>query len=243
MRVLGVECTASPVSVSLLEGGKLKAEYFLNLKTTHSQTLLPMVESVLKMSGLTIEDIDAIAATVGPGSFTGVRIGISAVKGLATAFQTPTVPVSVLEAMACNFLGQEVIVCACMDARCSQVYNALFSVSSDKITRLCEDRALMIDEVYEDLKQRQAEFNGKPIVIVGDGADLFYNTVKDRDVLVTLAPEHLKYQRAFGVALIGYNKALNKETTRADELLPLYLRLPQAERELKAKQEKLGERE
>ena len=243
MKVLGVECTASPVSVSLLEDGKLKAEYFLNLKTTHSQTLLPMVESVLRMSGLTIEDIDAIAATVGPGSFTGVRIGISAVKGLATAFQTPTVPVSVLEAMACNFLGQEVIVCACMDARCSQVYNALFSVSGDKIIRLCEDRALMIDEVYEDLKQRQKDFDGKPIVIVGDGADLFYNSVKDRDVLVTLAPEHLKYQRAFGVALIGYNKALNKETTRADELLPLYLRLPQAERELKAKQEKLGERE
>ena len=105
MRVLGIECTASPVSVALLEDGKLKAEYFLNLKTTHSQTLLPMVESVLKMSGLSVKDIDVIAATSGPGSFTGVRIGISAVKGLADAFETPTVPVSVLEAMAYNFLG------------------------------------------------------------------------------------------------------------------------------------------
>ncbi|MBQ1183944.1 MAG: tRNA (adenosine(37)-N6)-threonylcarbamoyltransferase complex dimerization subunit type 1 TsaB [Clostridia bacterium] len=237
MKVLGIECTASPVSVSLLEDGKLKAEYFLNLKTTHSQTLLPMCESVLKLSGLTVKDVDAIAATVGPGSFTGVRIGISAVKGLAAAYNTLTVPVSVLEAMACNFLGQELIVCACMDARCSQVYNALFSVSGDKITRLCEDRALMIDEVYEDLKQRQAEFNGKSIIIVGDGADLFYNSVKDRDVTVMLAPEHLKYQRAFGVSYVGYNKALNNETVLANELLPLYLRLPQAERELKAKQE------
>lgn len=242
MRVLGIECTASPVSVALLEDGKLKAEYFLNLKTTHSQTLLPMVESVLKLSGLSVKDIDAIAVTAGPGSFTGVRIGISAVKGLAAAFETPTVPVSVLEAMACNFLGQEVIVCACMDARCNQVYNAVFEVSGDKVTRLCEDRALMINEVFEDLKAKEKHFGGKPILIVGDGADLFYSTVKDLDLELELATEHLKWQRAFGVAKSGYQKALNNETIRAKDLLPIYLRLPQAERELRAKQETLGER-
>ena len=242
MRVLGIECTASPVSVALLEDGKLKAEYFLNLKATHSQPLLPMVESVLKMSGLSVKDIDVIAATSGPGSFTGVRIGISAVKGLADAFETPTVPVSVLEAMAYNFLGQEAIVCACMDARCNQVYNAVFEVSGEKVTRLCEDRALMINEVFDDLNARQSDFGGKPILIVGDGADLFYNTVKDRGLKLELAAEHLKWQRAFGVARLGYQKALNNETIRAKELLPLYLRLPQAERELRAKQDSLGER-
>ena len=242
MRVLGIECTASPVSVALLEDGKLKAEYFLNLKTTHSQTLLPMAESVLKLSGLSVKDIDAIAVTAGPGSFTGVRIGISAVKGLAAAFETPIVPVSVLEAMACNFLGQEVIVCACMDARCNQVYNAVFEVSGDKVTRLCEDRALMINEVFEGLKAKEKHFGGKPILIVGDGADLFYNTVKDLGLKLELATEHLKWQRAFGVAKSGYQKALNNETIRAKDLLPIYLRLPQAERELRAKQETLGER-
>ncbi len=243
MRVLGVECTASPVSVALIEDGKLKAEYFLNLKTTHSQTLLPIFESVLKLSGLTVEDIDVIAVTSGPGSFTGVRIGISAVKGLATGLDTPTVPVSVLEAMAYNLLGQNVIVCACMDARCNQVYNALFEVSGDTVTRLSEDRALMIDEVFQDLTAKAEDFGEKPIVIVGDGADIFYNAVKDRGLKLQTAPEHLKWQRAFGVAKIGYEKALNNDTIRANELLPLYLRLPQAERELKARQGDLsGER-
>ncbi len=237
MRVLGVECTASPVSVALVEDGKLKAEYFLNHKTTHSQTLLPMVESVLKLSGLEVADIDAVAVTSGPGSFTGVRIGICAVKGLATAKATPTVPVSVLEAMAYNFSGQNVIVCAAMDARCNQVYNALFEVSGDKITRLTEDRALMIDEVLADLKERVKEFNNKPIIIVGDGADIFYNAANKSGLKLELAPEHLKWQRAFGVAKIGYKRALNNETIKACDLLPLYLRLPQAERELKAKQE------
>ncbi len=244
MRVLGIECTASPVSVAVSEDGKLKAEYFLNLKTTHSQTLLPMCESVLKLSGMTISDIDVIAVTAGPGSFTGVRIGISAVKGLATANDTPTVSVSVLEAMAQNFLGQDVIVCACMDARCNQVYNAIFDVNGDTVTRLCDDRALMIDEVISDLKQIEFDFNSKPIVVVGDGADLFYNAVKDSNLNVKLAFEHLKWQRAFGVAKIGYKKALKYETIQANQLLRVYLRLPKAERELKAKQQTLlGERE
>ncbi len=239
MRILGIECTAAPVSCALVEDGRLKAEYFLNLKTTHSQTLLPMVESVLKLSGISMSDIDAVAATAGPGSFTGVRIGISAVKGLCFADKKPCVPVSVLEAMAFNLQSQDCIVCAAMDARCNQVYNALFEIKDGSITRLCEDRALMIDDVFADLKEKYKNNADKPIFVVGDGTELFYNAVKDRGVPLCLAPEHLKWQRASGVCFAAEVKAKNGETVDPDALQPFYLRLPQAERELKAKQEKL----
>ncbi len=237
MRILGVECTASPVSCALAEDGKLKAEYFLNLKTTHSQTLLPMIESVLKLSDITVADVDAIAVTAGPGSFTGVRIGISAVKGLAFADNTPVIPVSVLEAMAYNFPDKDCIVCSLMDARCNQVYNAFFEVKGGSVTRLCEDRALMIDEVFGDLERIKGENPEKTVVLVGDGADLFYKTVCDRGVELHLASDSLKWQRASGVCMAALKKAVNNETVSSAELLPLYLRLPQAERELRAKQQ------
>lgn len=242
MRILGIECTASPVSCAVFEDGRIKAEYFLNLKTTHSQTLLPMVESVLKLSGIGIGDIDVIAATAGPGSFTGVRIGISAVKGLAFAQNTPCVPISTLEAMAYGLTGCDGIVCACMDARCNQVYNAIFEVKDGVVSRFCFDRALMIEELYAELEKIYEKNREKTIFIVGDGADLFYNSIKDRDVPVCLAPEHLKWQRASGVCMAALSKAQNGETVCPEELLPVYLRLPQAERELKAKQSLSNER-
>lgn len=242
MRILGIECTASPVSCAVFEDGRIKAEYFLNLKTTHSQTLLPMVESVLKLSGIGIGDIDVIAATAGPGSFTGVRIGISAVKGLAFAQNTPCVPVSTLEAMAYGLTGCDGIVCACMDARCNQVYNAIFEVKDGVVSRFCFDRALMIEELYAEIEKIYEKNREKTIFIVGDGADLFYNSIKDRDVPVCLAPEHLKWQRASGVCMAALSKAQNGETVCPEELLPVYLRLPQAERELKAKQRLSNER-
>ena len=242
MRILGIECTASPVSCAVFEDSRIKAEYFLNLKTTHSQTLLPMVESVLKLSGIGIGDIDVIAATAGPGSFTGVRIGISAVKGLAFAQNTPCVPISTLEAMAYGLMGCDGIVCACMDARCNQVYNAIFEVKDGVVSRFCFDRALMIEELYAEIEKIYEKNREKTIFIVGDGADLFYNSIKDRDVPVCLAPEHLKWQRASGVCMAALSKAQNGETVCPEELLPVYLRLPQAERELKAKQSLSNER-
>lgn len=237
MKILGIECTASPVSCSVFEDGRIKAEYFLNLKTTHSQTLLPMVESVLKLSGNTLRDIDVIAATAGPGSFTGVRIGISAVKGLAAADNKPCVPVSVLEAMAYGFVGQNVTVCTCMDARCNQFYNAVFKVDGEKVVRIRDDRALMTDELFDDIKAIYEADPSRPIITAGDGADLFYKNIKDRGVPISVAPEILKWQRASGVCMAAYEKAAGNETVAPDKLLPYYLRLPQAERELKAKLE------
>lgn len=237
MKILGIECTATPVSCALYDDGKIKGEYFLNLKTTHSQTLMPMVESLLQLSDLKINDVDAIAVTSGPGSFTGVRIGISAVKGLAFAKNIPCVPVSVLESMAYNLLDTDCIVCATMDARCNQVYNALFMVENGKVTRLCDDRALMIDELYDELLKISKNNAKKSIIIVGDGANLFYNSIKDREVKVLLASETHKWQRASSVCLAAESRTLNGDTVTAEKLLPFYLRLPQAERELKAKQQ------
>ena len=237
MRILGIECTATPVSCAIVEDGKLKGEFFLNLKTTHSQTLLPMVEQVLKLSGLNFSDIDVVAATAGPGSFTGVRIGISAVKGLCFTEKKPCVPVSVLESMAYNLIGQNCIVCAAMDARCNQVYNALFEIKDGSITRLCEDRALMIDDVLKDLAEIHVKSPETPIFAVGDGAELFVRSTEGKGVPVKLPPEHLKLQRASSVCFAAENRAAAGHTVDPDKLLPVYLRLPQAERELKKKQE------
>lgn len=230
MKILSVECTASPVSAALAEDGKILGEYFLNQKTTHSQTLMPMIDSLLNVCNVAPNDIDAFAVTVGPGSFTGVRIGVSAVKGLAEPLDKPCIPVSVLEAMAYNMEAVDCIVCAVMDARCNQFYNALFKVQYGKIERLCEDRAILKEELINEVANLE---NGSlPIFAVGDGADIFYESAKDSIENLKLAPECLKYQRATGV----YKAALEvKETVLAEELLPTYLRLPQAERELKAK--------
>lgn len=233
MKILSLECSATPASVCISENGKILSCAFINVKTTHSQTLLPMVNNSLSVANINLSDIEAIAIAAGPGSFTGIRIGIAAVKGLAIKENLPCVPVSTLEAMAHLFKSQNAVICAVMDARCNQVYNALFRVNNGIITRLCDDRALMCSELAQELKNLNNEDN---IIITGDGADLFYEFVRDLEN-VNIAPENLKYQSAVGVALCAQNKILDGDTVSQSELLPVYLRLPQAERELKKKLE------
>jgi tRNA threonylcarbamoyladenosine biosynthesis protein TsaB len=193
-----------------------------------------MCEQALSLCSKQVKDLDYIAVTEGPGSFTGVRIGVSAAKGLAEPLNIPCVPVSVLEAMAYNMLGQEVYVCAVMDARCNQVYNALFKVDGNCVERLCFDRALMIDELKSVLVEL-AENDNRPIVVVGDGAELFFSKASEIQSL-KLAPMHLVRQKASGVGMVAVKNIEEGKTVTAEQLLPKYLRLPQAERELKAKQ-------
>lgn len=233
MKILAVECSATPCSVAIIEDGKILASSFTNTKLTHSQTLMPMTEAVLKASLTKIDDIEGFAVSVGPGSFTGVRIGISAVKGMAQAKNIPCVSVSTLRAMAENLKCLDCIVCAVMDARCNQVYNALFDIQNGEITRLCDDRALMCDELCEIIKNISNE-EKKPVVILGDGTDVFYPFVKDIDnVLISNIKN--RFQNAEGVALAAEESFLKGDTVSPQELLPFYLRLPQAERELKLK--------
>lgn len=221
--ILGIDSSAITAGCALCDGEKIVAEEFLNTKHTHSQTLLPMVESMLKNAGVTLADVEKIAVTAGPGSFTGLRIGVSAVKGMAMGAGKPCAAVSTLEAIAWNFAGGEGVVCACMDARCSQVYNALFRVMGSEVKRLCEDRALRIEELSAEL----ASLSGR-IILAGDGAELVHKATEGR---YELAPPMLRYQRGSGVCFA----AADKPTVSAAALMPSYLRLPQAERERMAK--------
>lgn len=175
------------------------------------------------MGDYKISDLDAIAVTAGPGSFTGVRIGVATVKGLAFNDNIPCVSVSTLEAIACNFLDEDCIVCSVMDARRMQFYNALFEIKNGKAVRLCEDRAISIDDLKNDLKKYEK------VIIAGDGARLCYDNLGIDNII--LAPEDKRYQCGQGVALA----AENKEKISAAALMPVYLRLSQAERELKLK--------
>lgn len=231
MKILCLECSAVPCSVAILEDGKIIGSAFVNVKLTHSQTLMPLVESVLSAAKLDISEIDGFAISNGPGSFTGVRIGISAVKGLSIADKKLCAGVSTLYAMAHNFSDTDCIVCAVMDARCNQVYNALFDISGGEITRICDDRAIMCNELADEIKNINTN---KSIIIVGDGTDLFYPFVEGFEN-VKKSDIKRRFQNAVGVGFAAAEDFANNKATTPDKLLPMYLRLPQAERELKLK--------
>ena len=231
MLTLAVESSASAASAALLKDNFLIAEVFQNTSLTHSQTLVPMIHDMLKNTSVSLDEVDLLAVAHGPGSFTGLRIGVSAVKGLAFTSNKPCAGVSTLEAMAYNLLFFEGIVCCVMDARCHQVYNGLFEVKNSTITRLCDDRPIAIDDLASELTNYQSI----PIALVGDGAILCASSPSfEAQKNIQLVPGHLRYQRAFGVAMA----AQTAEKTTCDQLRPVYLRLPQATRELKGRMNK-----
>lgn len=234
MKIISLECSAIPCSAAVLIDGEVAAYEFSAEKITHSQTLMPRVKAVTEKAGIKISEADCFAVSAGPGSFTGVRIGISAVKGMAAAKKIPCAAVSTLRCMAENYNDTDCVVCAVMDARCNQVYNALFSVENGKIQRLCEDRALLCDELVPEIKTI-AE-SGKNVIIVGDGAEVFYPFVENISG-VELSSEDRRYQNAVGVVLAAKELIENNKLLSPEELQPVYLRLPQAERELKRKKE------
>lgn len=237
MRILALESSAIAASVCVMEEEKILSEFYMNTKQTHSQTLLPMAKTALEYAGLSIKDLDLLAVSAGPGSFTGVRIGVACIKGLAFPQNTPCCGISTLEAMAMNFRQQEGLVCACMDARCGQVYNALFLTGGGAVQRLTEDRALSIEELAKELPQRIQE-TGKPLLLVGDGAKLCFTSPFFEAIPAQLAPEHLQMQRASGVAEAARRAFERGEIVTPEQLAPIYLRLPQAQRELKKRLQK-----
>ncbi|MGI6279699.1 MAG: tRNA (adenosine(37)-N6)-threonylcarbamoyltransferase complex dimerization subunit type 1 TsaB [Acutalibacteraceae bacterium] len=234
MKILAIECSATPCSAAISDNGKIIAIAFTNVKMTHSQTLMPMIKSLLEISNTEIDSIEGFAVSAGPGSFTGVRIGISAVKGLAAARKIPCIPVSTLRAMAENYSDTDCTVCAVMDARCNQVYNANFKIQDGKITRLCKDRALLCEELRGEIHYLSKNTNR--IIIVGDGAEVFYPYVKDIKN-VSISHWRHRFQSAEGVAVAALENINNEDFSSPEELKPVYLRLPQAERELKRKKE------
>ena len=224
MKLLAIDTTAKAASVCLASEDGIIGEFFVNTALTHSQTLMPMLEQLLSSTGIRISGLDAIAVNAGPGSFTGVRIGVAAVKGLAFAENLPCIPVSTLESMANNCLGDDCIVCAAMDARCSQVYNALFRMKGGIAERLTPDRALSIAELKQELANYSEE-----VYLVGDGAEICQNAFSDMENIV-LVPENIRFQHAYGTAKAAERMAEENKLCTSDELMPLYLRLPQAER-------------
>lgn len=231
--ILAVDTSATPVSCAILSDDILVASYYAHTKSTHSQTLMPMINHALNVAGLSMADVDAVAVNSGPGSFTGVRIGVSAVKGLAFAENKPCISVSTLESMAEAFRGlpMEAILCCAMDARCNQVYAALFQMTANgDIARLSEDEAISLEDLRGRLESLKA-----PIVFVGDGANICYRYYKDTLFNVSLAPLSVRYQTAENVAVTAMRMFHAGLTISSDELLPSYLRLPQAERELRSR--------
>lgn len=227
MRILALESSATACSAALCEDQVLLAQSWQNSGLTHSRTLLPMVEDLLKNSGSSMDEVEMIAVAAGPGSFTGLRIGVATAKGLAWPGNKPCAPCSTLESMAWPLahLEDTVIVCA-MDARRHQVYNALFLARGGRLERLCPDRAIGLEELGRELKNVK-----KTKIVVGDGAKLCYNTLNEQGVSLSLAPEHLRMQSAWGVARAAVEVIRAGGLVSGGQLVPVYHRLSQAERE------------
>ncbi len=230
MKILAVDTSATAASVCIAEENKIIGEFCINTALTHSQTLVPMIEQLSKNTGISLSELDAIAVNAGPGSFTGVRIGVAAVKGIAFANNLPCVSVSTLESMAYNLLGSDCIVCAVMDARCSQVYNAMFRVRGDKVERLCDDRALSLEDLKNDLQNYTEK-----IILVGDGAEITDKFLENSLSGVVIAPINIRTQTASSTACVAFKLISDGNTMTAEQLMPTYLRLPQAQRELNKK--------
>lgn len=226
MLILAFETSAKAASTALMEDGILLGESYQNTGLTHSQTLMVMAEDMLKQCGKTMADVTAVAVAAGPGSFTGVRIGVAAAKGVAWGGELPCCGVSTLAAMAVGLGVHQGYVCPVMDARRSQVYNALFHVNCGEYTRIREDRAISLQELGEDLQNLE-----EPIFLVGDGSKLCYNTLLENVSNLVMPPEHRMHQRAAGVAMEGARMIREGQAADGAALVPNYLRLSQAERE------------
>ena len=228
MKILGIDTTAKTATAALVENNKLIALTVLNTPNTHSVTLLPMINGLLSGASLTVKDIDLLACSAGPGSFTGVRIGTSAIKGLAYTDNKACVGVSSLEALAMN-VTEDGIICPVMDARRNQLYNALFKCENGRLTRLTPDRVLSADELKAEL-----ENENKRIFITGDGSEIAVKALAGKSI--AQPHEVLRCQNAYNVALLAYSiyeSATDEEKKNytAEKLSPTYLRMSQAERE------------
>lgn len=226
MKILALETSAVTASVAVTEDEKLLAQSFQNSGLTHSATLMPMVADLLKNTGLKLEDMDVIAVSAGPGSFTGIRIGVAAAKGLAWPGDKLCAPCSTLESMAWQCAHMEGEICAVMDARRKQVYNARFLAKDGKLERLCEDRAIGVDELMDEVRA-----SGNPQILVGDGAQLCRAAFENAGLPFVVMPPHLVCQTAWGVARAALKLADENKLVPAGQLTPQYHRLSQAERE------------
>lgn len=236
MRILGIDSSGLVASVAVADEDKLLAEYTVNYKKTHSQTLLPMLDEIVRMTELDLAAIDAIAVAAGPGSFTGLRIGSATAKGLGLALGKPLVSVPTVEALAYNLWGTDKVVCPLMDARRNQVYTGIYRFRGAELETIEGQMAVGIDEIAEKLNML-----GREVIFLGDGVPVYQDILEQRvNTVHYYAPAHLNRQRAGAVAALGLVYARQGKLQTAAEHQPDYLRLSQAERE-RAEKEKAGE--
>lgn len=232
MRILALESSATACSAALCDGERLVAQTVQNSGLTHSRTLMPMVEDMLRACESSLEQVDVIAVAAGPGSFTGLRIGVSTAKGLAWAGDKPCAPCSTLESMAWQMAHVDGIIVAVMDARRQQVYNALFRAKNGELERISPDRAISLEELKQELDQLDGDK-----WLVGDGAGLCWEVWNGKLDGLRLAPVHLRWQTAWGVARAALELIATDGLVSGEQLAPIYHRLSQAERERMAKEE------
>lgn len=227
MKILALDSSGLVASVAVTEDDNLLAEYTVNYKKTHSQTLLPMLDEISRMIELDLESIDAIAVAAGPGSFTGLRIGSATAKGLGLALSKPLIGVPAVEALAYNLYDVPGLICPIMDARRRQVYTGLYSFEQHQMKTVKEQTAMGIEELTEELNQKN-----QPVIFLGDGVAVYRDTIKEKlTVPFDFAPVHLNKQRAGAVAALGARYYAEGKTETAREHQPEYLRVSQAERE------------
>ena len=227
MITLAFDSVAKIASVAVCDGERVLSQYSIDNGMTQSELLLPMAESILSSIGISFSDIDLFACTTGPGSFTGVRIGVSLIKGLAFGKGAPCVSVSSLESLAENAAGLKGVIVPVMDARRAQVYCAIFESDGDLLTRVSEDMALSLTELSELLKK----YGDTPIYLVGDGYRVATAALREHGITLSNTPEGIRGQSAASCAKVAYRMYKSGQVVADTDLAPTYLRLPQAERE------------
>ncbi len=227
MKILAVDSSGLVASVAIVEDDTLVAEYTINYKKTHSQTLLPMLDEIVKMTETDLQSVDAIAVAKGPGSFTGLRIGAATVKGLALTLDKPVIGIPTVEGLAMNLYGADALICPLMDARRNQVYTGIYQFCDGELTVLEDQMAVGIDQIIQMLNERN-----QSVIFLGDGVSVYREIIEEKMMVpFSFAPAHQNNQRAgaVGVRAMSYYKQGKMES--ADDFVPEYLRLSQAERE------------
>lgn len=231
MKLLALDSSGLVASVAIVSEDAMLAEYTVNYKKTHSQTLLPMLDEIVKMVEIDLSEVDGIAVAAGPGSFTGLRIGSATAKGLGLALNKPIIPIPTMEGLAYNLYGSRNMICPMMDARRNQVYTGLYEFVSDEFRVIKEQAALEVDDIIEQINQL-----GREVIFLGDGVPVYLEQIKERTkVGYTFAPAHMNRQRAGAIGALGIKYYQKNQIETASEHQPVYLRLSQAERELALK--------
>ncbi len=234
MKILGLDSSGLVASVAVVENDNLLAEYTVNYKKTHSQTLLPMLDEICKMIELGLESIDAIAVAAGPGSFTGLRIGSATAKGLGLALNKPLIGIPTVEGLAYNLYGVSGIICPIMDARRNQVYTGIYAFEKDNMIVLEDQMAINIEELIEKLNVQNM-----PVTFLGDGVAVYKKKIEEKmQVPYVFAPAHVNKQRAGAVAALGAKYFEQGKYETASQHQPDYLRVSQAEREREEREAK-----